>query len=436
MFLLYSLLLSLSFAVLAPLFLLRKKKYAAGFRQRLGKHARFELDARPVVWLHCVSVGETNAARPIVEGFTDEFPNARLIVSTTTLTGQELAQRIFADTAETVFYFPFDFKFSVRRALQTFRPSVVLLTETEIWPRFIREASRTGTKIAVINGRLSDRSFRHYSYGRLLLKQILDKLDVALMQDSASAQRIVALGMDSERVVVTGNLKFDQQLSEAEAVLSEEFRKRFNLNETIPTVVAASTHDGEESAVLEALADKLRTNSIKLLIAPRRPERFSIVAELLAKKKIDFVRRSSSESTLDQTAVVILLDSIGELRAVFPLATIVFVGGSLVPHGGQSIIEPAAFAKAIVVGPHTSNFRTVVDSFQSTDAIEIIDSDLADDATIAKLCDRFTMLLDDANLRHEIGLNAQALVQLEGSESSKRTFEILHDKFDSILKRS
>src|SRR5829696_3463663 len=158
MFLLYSILLTLGFLLMLPLFLLRREKYASGFRQRLGNYPGFKDDKRNVIWLHCVSVGETNAARPLVDAIRKEFPDHRLVVSTTTKTGQELARKIFADNADAVIYFPFDWKFSVRRALERFKPSLVLLMETEIWPRFIREARRSGARIAIVNGRLSERS--------------------------------------------------------------------------------------------------------------------------------------------------------------------------------------------------------------------------------------------------------------------------------------
>ena len=157
MFLLYSLLYSLAFVLMLPLFILRRQKYAAGFSQRLGRLPEFKQDDRPVIWLHCVSVGETNAARPLVEQLIRQFPSHRLVISTTTKTGQELTKKAFAGKADAVFYFPFDWKFSVRRALETFRPSAVLLMETEIWPRFFREAHNRGTQVIIVNGRLSER---------------------------------------------------------------------------------------------------------------------------------------------------------------------------------------------------------------------------------------------------------------------------------------
>src|SRR5580765_2526844 len=190
MYFFYSLLYTLAFILMSPLFLLRREKYAAGFREKLGNYPEFKQDERPVIWLHCVSVGETNAARPLVDKLISNFPDHRLVVSTTTKTGQTLARDIFKDKTDTVFYFPFDWKFSVRGALANFKPSVVLLMETEIWPRFFREARSSGVKLAIINGRLSEKSFARYSRIKGFIRNVLGNVDLALMQGEADAERI------------------------------------------------------------------------------------------------------------------------------------------------------------------------------------------------------------------------------------------------------
>ncbi len=325
-----------------------------------------------MVWLHCVSVGETNAARPLVDQINANFSDHRLIISTTTLTGQTLAQNIFKDKADAVFYFPFDWKFSVRRALRDYKPAIVLLMETEIWPRFISEAKKSGAKIGIINGRLSEKSFKRYSLFKSFICNVLGKIDIVLMQSEADANRIALLGIDPQKVRTTGNLKFDLDLDPSETAMTTEFRERFGFSGERPLIVAASTHSPEELWILEAFAEfffepsKLRP---RLLIAPRHPERFDEVAEQVGSigvsrfpqfKPLSMVRRSSTGSAEDKTADVILLDSIGELRAVYQLAEIVFVGGSLIPHGGQSVLEPAAVGKAIITGPYTHNFEAVV----------------------------------------------------------------------------
>lgn len=405
MYFLYSILLSIGFVLMLPFFLLRREKYASGFRQRLGNYPEFKHDNRDVIWLHCVSVGETNAARPLVDRLIESFPDHRLVISTTTKTGQELARKIFGDRADAIFYFPFDFKFTVRRALYNYEPSLVLLMETEIWPRFIHEAKSSGAKVAIVNGRLSQRSFDRYSRLRSIVRRVLANVDLALMQNEADAARIIDLGIDPNKVAVTGNLKFEHLPGEDESGLTEEFRTRFAVSSDKPLIVAASTHEPEERYVMEALDGELG-NTCRLLIAPRHPERFDAVQKLLRGSSRSFVRRSSPPSDQDRDADIILLDSIGELRAAYPLAEIVFVGGSLVPHGGQSILEPAAEGKAIVTGPYTSNFEAVVDEFTSDKGlIQLRDPD------VENLRNALVELLNSPAMREEMGSRARNVIR-------------------------
>ena len=401
---------------MSPLFLLRREKYASGFNQRLGNYPEFNHDGRKVIWLHCVSVGETNAARPLVDALRREFPNYRLVFSTTTKTGQELAKKIFEDKADAIVYFPFDFKFAVRRALDHFKPSLVLLMETEIWPRFIHEARLSGAGVAIVNGRLSQKSFKRYAIVRSFVAKVLADVNMAIMQDKADAQRIIDLGIDKGWVFVSGNLKFEQTGGEAEDALSEQLRARFGITPDKLLIVAASTHEPEERYVLEALEDYLGY-SCRLLIAPRHPERFDVVEKLLRESKYSFVRRSQPASDEDKRADVILLDTIGELRAAYPLAEIVFVGGSLIPHGGQSVIEPAAAGKAIVTGPHTHNFASVIQAFEDGEAlIKIRDQ--------TELKGALTMLLKLVDLRVSFGNNALAIMG-SNKDTGTRTVKLL-----------
>ena len=425
MYLLYSILLSLAFLLMTPLFLLRREKYASGFSQRLGNYPDFKHDGRKVIWLHCVSVGETNAARPLVDALRKEFPDRRLVISTTTKTGQELAQKIFAGKADAIVYFPFDFKFSVRRALEHFKPSLVLLMETEIWPRFIHEAKLDGAKIAIVNGRLSQRSFVRYSRFRAFMRRVLSDVDLALMQYEPDAKRIIDLGIDTEKVAVTGNLKFEQTARETDYQLTEEFRDRFNISPDRPLIVAASTHEPEERYVLEALEGELG-HSCRLMIVPRHPERFDAVEKLLRESPYrSFVRRSSPVTDADKDVDIILLDTIGELRSAYPLAEIVFVGGSLIPHGGQSILEPAAEGKAIVTGPYTTNFDAVVREFLDNDAM-LQTSEAPDEFQISeRLYEQFMDLLGNQDRRIELGRNALALMTGAKRDATKTTVDLL-----------
>jgi len=428
MFFLYSLFYTLAFILMSPLLLLRQEKYAAGFNERLGNYPEFKNDGRPVIWLHCVSVGETNAARPLVEQLLAAFPDHRLVFSTTTRTGQELARSIFKDKADAVFYFPFDWKFTVRRALRHFGPSVILMMETEIWPRFFLESHVSGAKIAIVNGRLSGKSFRRYSHVRSFVRRVLSFIDLALMQDEKDAERMGSLGVDANKITVSGNLKFDLSMDEKESALTEMFRTRFGIDGTRPLIVAASTHEPEEEWVLNAL--DLSGYPFRLLFAPRHPERFDAVAKTLGETQYSLIRRSNYPTEADKNADVILLDSIGELRAVYPLADIVFVGGSLIPHGGQSVLEPASAGKPVVIGPFTHNFEAVVDGFLEKRAIVQAKSATSGHDEPFELYSALRVFFDEPDKRVEYGKRA-----LEVMESNRGATEKTIESLRPLINR-
>src|SRR5215218_7082840 len=254
MYFLYSILLGIGVLALLPRFLLdaaRHGKYAAGLAERAGSLPPLDAGERPVVWLHCVSVGEAQAARPLARAILDEHPGHALVVSTTTLTGQRVAREAFKGQAARVFYFPFDWAWSVRRALRALNPSVVLMMETELWPRFFRECRRRGVSVALVNGRISEKSFGRYRAIRPFIRRVLSDLALAAAQTNADAARLNALGLAPGRVRVTGNVKFDIEETAA-PTLTEELRRRFRIDQGRPLVVAASTHAPEERVVLEA----------------------------------------------------------------------------------------------------------------------------------------------------------------------------------------
>lgn len=410
MFFLYNFLLTIGYLLLAPrvLFDWLGRGKSAGIWQRLGYLPDFEASAKPVLWLHCVSVGETQAARPLVQEILKNFPDYRLVVSTTTKTGQKLAREIFAGEAELVFYFPLDWKFTVRRALRQFKPNVVLLMETELWFNFLREAHRNQTKIAVVNGRLSEKSFNRYLRIRKFMQRVLRYVDLALMQGNQDAKRIAQLGIRAGKIKVTGNIKYDLQYEEAESELTKLFRRRFGFAAAAPLIVAASTHAPEEAWILEAfkaMRENSGDNLPRLLIAPRHPERFAEVEKLIKKSGFDWAKRSEKASDRDKTAEIILFDSIGELRATFPLAEIVFVGGSLIRHGGQSILEPAIARKAIVTGFYTTNFEAVTNEFLEQDALAQLPP-LDEKEIPENLTELIANLLRDVELRQSLADNA------------------------------
>jgi 3-deoxy-D-manno-octulosonic-acid transferase len=431
LFLLYSILLTLGIAALLPVFVwdaVRHGKYVAGLRERAGGVGEIDTGGHPIVWLHCVSVGEAQAARPLARAIAERFPSHALVVSTTTLTGQQVAREAFRGVAAAVIYFPFDWAWSVRRALSRVRPSVVLLMETEIWFRFLRECDARDIPVALVNGRISERSFRRYKLIRGFVSRVLDTLALAVMQTEADAARLCALGLSPARVRVSGNLKFDLDADDGRHAVTEELRARFRLDGSRPLVVAASTHAHEERILLEAFKQLLAPATTqlarpRLLIAPRHPERFAEVASLLDGSELSWTRRSTRASADDSLCDVVLLDSVGELRAVYPLAELVFVGGSIAATGGHNVLEPAAEAKCVVTGAHTFNFTEIVRRFVERDALVQL-PDLSETQIATTLARTFDELLRDDERRRQTGARALEVLR-ENRGATARTVEML-----------
>lgn len=429
MYSIYSLLLTLGFVILLPRFAidaLRRGKYVSGLRERLGKLPRIDTQNRPLIWLHCVSVGETEAARPLVGTLLDRFPNYALVVSTTTVTGQRVARSAFGSYAAAIFYFPIDWAWTVRRALRVLNPSAVLIMETELWPNLLRECHARKIPVVIANGRISDGSFRHYKFIGPFMRRVLGNLRFALMQSEQDAARIRGLGMPEERIAVPGNLKFDSSETEVDNYVTAEIRDRFGFDGTHPLIVAASTHAPEEFVTLEAfkrIKNSQPGNDARLLIAPRHPERFREVASLLQRSGLTWTRRSDRPSTQDATAEVVLLDTIGELRAVYPLAEIVFVGGSIAPFGGHNVLEPAASGACVITGPNTQNFSAVTKTLLDDNAMIRL-SELSAPESSKELASVVLQLLSDKSGRHEIGRRALEVCQ-RNRGATERTVRII-----------
>ncbi|MEP6819016.1 MAG: 3-deoxy-D-manno-octulosonic acid transferase [bacterium] len=432
MYFIYSLLLVLGFLILLPRFLLdafRHGKYVAGFRERLGSVSPISKGSHQVIWIHCVSVGETQAARPLVRGIREQFPNHLIAISTITLTGQNLAREIFKHDAAKIFYFPFDWRWVARRTLKAINPDAVLVMETELWPNFLRECKHQQIPVALVNGRLSEQSFRRYRIFKGFMRQVLSSLELAVMQTEADAERLRALGMDADKTLVSGNVKFDVGTSPAGDSLTTEFQERFKLSGESPLVLAASTHAPEEVLIVNGFRHVVSNPELKprLIIAPRHPERFAEVGELLKTSGLRWARRSAPPDASDGQAEVILLDSVGELRSVYSLASIVFVGGSIARTGGHNIIEPAAVGAPVIVGSHTYNFQSIVETFVEAGAIVQLQA-MSDSATIVELANTISELLLDPARSREIGSLAQSLVS-ENRGATERTLQLL----ESIL---
>lgn len=427
MYLLYSLLFAAGLLLYVPTLAwasLSRGKRIGDLRQRLGLIEPLET-GQPVIWIHCVSVGETQAAQPLVRALRERYPDHAIVISTVTATGQDTARALFAEHALRIFYFPLDLPFAVRRALRAIEPQVVIIMETELWPRFLRECDSMGVPTALVNGRLSARSFARYRRVRWFFRRVVGNLSLAVMQTEADAQRIAALGLAAERIRVVGNIKFDLEPRADVAQTARKLDARFSLRDA-RLIVAASTHRPEERIVIEAfkqVRQRCATRRPKLLIAPRHPERFEEVADLLARSGLAWTRRTRPQSAEDARAEVVLLDTIGELRAVYELASVVFVGGSIAPAGGHNVLEPAAVGCPIVTGAHTFNFERIVRELVAAEAlVQLSESDV--ERAADRLADVFASLLADEERRRSIGERARTVVE-RNRGAAARTLQAL-----------
>ncbi len=414
MYFLYSTLSILFVLAVSPYFLyqaIRYRKYVGSLRQRLGYlPVSFNLDAEPSIWIHAVSVGEALTARALIDELRNGYPRLRIFLSTTTMTGQQVA-RSHVRGVDDVFFFPFDLGFIVRRTLRIVRPQLFMMMETEIWPNLLRECRRNGVKTMLVNGRISSRSYPRYRLARPFFRRVLRDLDGACMQSDESARRLIDIGIDPVKVSVTGSLKFDAlELpghGESGAIARGRYRvlRYFRVADERPVLVAASTLKGEEEPVLRAFARiKRELPSTLLVIAPRKPERFAEAEALAIDAGFTVTRRTELPVDAEPRSDVVILDTIGELAALYQIATAVFVGGSLVDAGGHNILEPAICGKPIVVGPHMSNFAEITRTFLENGAAEQVPDATALEETLLAL-------LSDPVRRARLGAAARALVE-------------------------
>lgn len=375
MYFLYSLLLLVALVLSAPWWLLemvRHGKYRAGWRERLGivPERLFGKVSADTIWIHAVSVGEVLAVSGMVAELQAQLPGWRVVISTTTDTGQNLARQRFGDGD--VFYFPLDLSFAVKAYLEAFRPKLLVLAESEFWPNLLHRARNSGARIAVVNARVSDRSLPRYLRFRGMLGGVMRNVNAFLAQSDEDARRLVQIGAPAERVRVAGNLKFEVKPPE-KPILRETFAAAVQCEEIGPLLVAGSTLDGEEAMLIDCFGQIVaRYPKALMILAPRHPERFERVAALLAASGIRWGRRSRWDGLTPLAGGVLLLDSIGELASLYAFADLAFVGGSLVPRGGHNVLEAAQFGVAIMVGPHTENFRDIVGFFKQAGALRVV----------------------------------------------------------------
>ena len=422
MYLLYSFVTLLTLVALSPYFVyqaLRHNKYVGSLGQRLGYlPVSLNLDGDASIWVHAVSVGEVLAARSLISELRRRYPRLRLFLSTTTLAGQQLARRSVT-AVDGVFYFPFDWTFTVRRTLNLVKPRLFVMIETEIWPNLLRECRRRGVRTVLVNGRISYRSFPRYQLIRPFFRRVLADVDRFCVQGEEAARRLAQLGADPARITVTGSLKFDSlDVIPTPGRGRERVLRFFRMSPTRPVLVAGSTLKGEEEAIVRAF-NRLRTSGSNalLVLAARHPERFAEVERLCRQEGLSTIRRTELPIDAEPRADAVVLDTIGELAEVYQIATVVFVGGSLVRAGGHNILEPAVFGKPIVFGPHMENFAEIAETFLANDAAVQVRSGRELEAVILSL-------MGDTVRRARLGAAARALVEANRGAKDK-TLEVI-----------
>jgi 3-deoxy-D-manno-octulosonic-acid transferase len=399
----YTLLLAAGLTLSVPFYLWKERgtgKYRRTFRERMGRlPPEIASNGRPSVWIHAVSVGEVLAARPLVAALKERLPGHGVFVSTTTPTGNAVARRSLPGV-DGLFFAPLDFPGAVRRVLERIAPRLVVLVETELWPNLIHEARRRGARVALVNGRISPRSYPRYRLLRPLLAPVLAEVDAFLMQGDAHAERVRTIGAPADRVRVTGNLKFEALQAPR---VSDALARVFEGAGARSLWVAGSTAAGEEAEVLAAFRTlRARLPELRLVLAPRHPERFDDAFKEAIAAGFGCVRRSALEGAWTE-GDVLLLDTMGELAQAYAYATLVFVGGSLVPAGGHNVLEAALAGKAIIVGSHMENFQEIADLFRAEAAFVQV-------ASGAELSRAALQLLTDETRRNAIGGRGKALI--------------------------
>ncbi len=398
-----------------PYRFLIQRKTVAGWREKLfGQVPRRATQGR-CLWFHAVSVGEVLQLQPVLEALSQSDPDLELVISTTTPTGFDVARKRYP--GRQVFYFPLDFSWAVNAALSRINPSAIALVELELWPNFVFAAAQRGIPLVLVNGRISERSFRGYRRIRPLIRALLSKIEMLAVQSETYAARLAALGADRARIHVTGSIKFDGVETNRENPRTGELRRLFGFEPNQTVFIAGSTQDPEERLAIESyLQLRSKYPHLRLILVPRHKERFDEVARLVEEEfKLPLVRRSASSARIrgDQFSsnrcppparhAVTLLDTLGELSACWGLATIAFVGGSLTRRGGQNMIEPAGYGAAVLFGPNTWNFKDVVEMLLGQEAALVVHSGdeltawldelLSDPAKIARLGDRARRLV-------------------------------------------
>lgn len=421
-FTLYDCLLLWGIILYSPFYLRRMRKnkdYMPDLLQRIGLHPPEPPRKRhPRVLIHAVSVGETRAVLPILKGLRDRRPDWEIFLTTTTGTGRRTAEQIGVKL-DGIYYFPVDLSFVCADFLRRLRPDIVCLAETELWPNFIRAVSRRNISLCLLNGRLSDKSYRHYRIFRPVFKPMLKKFDLFCMQSALDADRIIDLGAQEESVVLTGNIKFDMGRIFYDEGTVERLRGRLGLKTGQRVIVAGSTHPGEEDEIISAFVRFLHSDpDLVLILAPRHVERAGdIVKRVLSSGRGCLLWSKLAEGKGIGGGDVLLIDIIGILAQIYSIATVVFIGGSLIPHGGQNPLEPAYYGRPVIFGPHMENFRSI--------AGELLKNGAAIEVNPGSLFDCLKGLLADEEKRENMGRAGQEVVRVNQGAAKKTCDHII-----------
>jgi len=398
---------------------IRYKRYRVGWGQRLGKISR-RIPHKKCIWLHAVSVGEINAAKTIIKQLENKFGDFEIVISTTTDTGFARATTLFSQNHQ-VFYFPFDFYLIIKRAFRNIRPDICLLMELEIWPNFVQFAKQSNIPVIVVNGRMSDKSFPRYQKIKPLVKKMFGKISLTLAQTEQYAQRFKELGCQDEKVIVTSSLKYDTAQITDKVEGSDAIAAQLNIGGQRLWVTGATGNDEEKILldVYEKLKGDTRFADLRIVIVPRKPERFDEVAQLIERRSLPLIRysrvKNNTATPSTDSHAVILGDTMGDLRKFYSLATIIFVGRSLVPMGGSDMVEAAALGKCTMFGPHAFNFKQTVDALLAdSGAIMVKDKE--------ELLQKMQQCLTDSDFAQSVAHNGQEVIR-KNQGATKNTIE-------------
>ncbi len=399
----------------------RHKRYRTGWDQRFGKITR-RSPTKKCIWLHAVSVGEVNAAKTIIKELKKKFGDFEIVISTTTDTGFARATNIFSENHQ-VFFFPFDFSWIMRRAFSNIRPAICLLMELEVWPNFVQIAQQLNVPVIVVNGRISDKSYPAYKRIKPIAKKFFSKISLILAQTEQYAQRFIELGCPDEKVIVTGSLKYDTAQITDKVEGADVLAAQLNINDERLWVAGATGNDEEKILldVYQNLKQQNRFRDLRLAIVPRKPERFNEVAQLIERRGFPLIRYSRIKNNTAQlpanNQMIILGDTMGDLRKFYSLATIIFVGRSLVPMGGSDMTEAAALDKCTIFGPHTFNFKQTVEVLLKDNGAIMVKNK-------QELLQTMQKCLSEPDFAQEIAKNGQEVIRKNQGATAKNIDQI------------